>query len=242
MRQNAQIAQISVLKQQVDQLSNDNEVLKEKLDQAVNYYNFQTDYKDDTFNYFAIGNSLTLIPSWGRGICATQPGKDYFGLVKTGIEQRKKQEVTAYPYNFYTWERASDRSSCLSLLNPYLSDKLNLVTIQLGENVTDNSTYEKDLENLIAYVHQKAPKAQIVLIGDFWDKNRNALREQAAKNAGVAFADISSIIGDKGYQSEKGTQAILPDGSSIEVSKEAETHPGDKGMAYIAEKVLAVIQ
>ena len=33
-----------------------------------------------------------------------------------------------------------------------LSDKLNLVTIQLGENVTDTSHYEQDLEYLITYV------------------------------------------------------------------------------------------
>lgn len=242
MRQNTQIAQIPVLQGEIDKLSNDNSVLKEKLDQVVNYYNFSTDYKDDSFNYLAIGNSLTLISSWGRGICATQPGRDYFGLVVSSLKKVKNKNVVAYPYNFANWERNMDRGSCLSLLNPFLSDKLNLVTIQLGENVKDTATYEKDLENLIRYIHKKAPKAQIIVIGDFWDNDRNKLRKQAAQNVGCAFADLSAIIGDKAYQSQKGIKATLLDGSIIEVSKEAETHPGDRGMEYIAQKVFAVIK
>ena len=122
-----------------------------------------------------------------------------------------------------------------------LSDKLNLVTIQLGENVRDNTTYEKDLEGLISYVHQKAPKAKIVLIGDFWDKKRNQMRQQAAENTNTPFADLAPIIGDKRYQSKEGTVCELTDGSTREVSKVEETHPGDEGMAYIAAQVIEKI-
>ena len=81
-------------------------------------------------------------------------------------------------------------------------------------------------------------KAKIIVIGDFWDKERNAMRQQAAESQGCPFADLAPIIGDKAYQSKEGTECTLEDGSTMTVSKEAETHPGDAGMEYIAAQVL----
>ena len=212
----------------------------EKQRQKEEYYEYDTAYKDDAYNYLAIGNSLTLIPSWGRGICSTRPDNDYFHLVVKHLESQYGT-VVAYPYNMSPWERSNDRHSCLDLIDVYLSDKLNLVTIQLGENVTDQTTYEKDLEKLIDYVRQKAPKAQIIIIGDFWDKKKSAQRQQAAQNTHCAFVDLSEIINNKNYQSYEGQECLLPDGSTIQVSHAAATHPGDKGMEYIANAVITAI-
>lgn len=226
--------------QEYNNLSGQVSFLQEKLEQTTEYYNFQPGYRDGTFNYLAIGNSLTLIGSWGRGICATQPDGDYFGRVEAYLSQTKGETV-GYRFNFATWELMSARENAYPLLDKLLSDKLDLVTIQLGENVRDNTTYEKDLEGLIAYVHQKAPKAKIVLIGDFWDKKRNQMRQQAAENTNTPFADLAPIIGDKKYQSKEGTVCELTDGSTREVSKVEETHPGNEGMAYIADQVIEKI-
>ncbi len=212
----------------------------EKQRQKEEYYEYDTAYKDDAYNYLAIGNSLTLIPSWRRGICSTRPDNDYFHLVVKHLESQY-DTVVAYPYNMSPWERSNDRHSCLDLIDVYLSDKLNLVTIQLGENVTDQTTYEKDLEKLIDYVRQKAPKAQIIIIGDFWDKKKSAQRQQAAQNTHCAFVDLSEIINNKNYQSYEGQECLLPDGSTIQVSHAAATHPGDKGMEYIANAVITAI-
>ena len=134
-----------------------------------------------------------------------------------------------------------EKRQSLDRLNIFLSDKLNLVTIQLGENVSDTSRFGADLEELISYVQQRAPKAQIIVIGDFWDKRRNDMREKAAQNKGVTFVDLFAIIGDKSYQSKEGTPCLLDDGSTMIVNKAAETHPGDKGRAYISDKVIEKI-
>jgi hypothetical protein len=212
--------------------------LKEKQQQANNYYEYTTDYTDDSFNYFAIGNSLTLINgNWGRGICSTRPDNDYFHLIVKELENTQGK-IVAYPYNYADWERSNDRNFCLDLLDVYLSDKLNLVTIQLGENVADKTTFEQDLESLIAYVHAKAPKAKIIIIGDFWDKERNTIRQTAAQNTNCPFADISAIINNKEYQSKEGNECLGKDGNTIKVSAAAATHPSDKGMQYIANAVL----
>ncbi len=189
-RQNRDIEQIYQLQEKVARLQSENEVLKERLDQEIEYYNYETHYEEGAYNYFAIGNSLTLIKDWGRGICATEMENDYFGLVKAAVEKRKEQPVVAYRYNFAAWERSYDRNACLRLLNPYLDASLDLVTIQLGENVRDISTFENDLVSLIQYVRERAPKAQIVVVGDFWDANRNELRRKAAMRSGCEFADL----------------------------------------------------
>ena len=39
--------------------------LEEKLRRTTEYYEFDTAYRDDAFNWFAIGNSLTLILLFG---------------------------------------------------------------------------------------------------------------------------------------------------------------------------------
>ena len=46
------------------------------------------------YNWFAIGNSLTLIERFGHGICSTQPDNDYFGIVKAYLETQY-DDVTA---------------------------------------------------------------------------------------------------------------------------------------------------
>ncbi len=212
----------------------------EKQRQKDEYYEYDIHYKDDSYNYLAIGNSLTLIPSWGRGICSTRPDNDYFHLIVKHLENQHGS-VISYSYNMSPWERSNDRNTCLDLIDIYLSEKLNLVTIQLGENVTDKSTFEQDLEKLIAYVRQKAPKAKIIIIGDFWDKDRNSMRQQAAQNTNCPFVDLSEIINNKDYQSKEGQECLLPDGNTIQVSHAAAGHPGDKGMEYIANAVIKVL-
>ena len=233
-RFNSQANQISDMRGQI-------EYLDAKLTQTTDYYNFQTEYSDNTYNYFAIGNSLTLITSWGRGICSSEPDNDYFHLVLKKLEA-KHGNVVAYPYNFSTWEHLRVRDKAFNLIDPFLSNKLNLVTIQLGENSTDLTTYEKDLEKLIQYVKEKAPEATILVIGDWWSMKKNEMRKEAVKNSNVLFADLSEVIGNKTYQSQTGKKCRLNDGSFIEVSERASTHPGDEGMQYIADKVAAALE
>lgn len=227
-------------KQQILELMGKTDYLGEKLRQMTDYYEFQTEYSTEAYNYLAIGNSLTLIPSWGRGICSTQPDNDYFNLVVANLKE-KHGKVVAYSYNYSPWERALQRDNTFDLIDIYLDDKLDFITIQLGENVSDVTTYKNDLESLIGYVHKKAPKAKIIIIGDWWDVKRNQMRMEAAGHTNCTFVDLSDVIGKKEYQSLAGSICYLKDGSTIEVSKAAETHPGDKGMRYIADKVIEKI-
>lgn len=148
------------------------------------------------------------------------------------------RDVVSYAYNFSTWERASDRDAILDLLDVYLDEGLDLVTIQLGENVTDLGMCEEDLENLAIYIRNRCPKARIIIIGDWCSCDKNDMRKTAAYNCDCGFADLSKVIGNEEYQSKPGTICFMKDGTTEKVSEAASTHPGDKGMEYIADNVI----
>lgn len=75
-----------------------------------------------------------------------------------------------------------NRSRAFDLLDILLSGKLNFVTIQLDENVTDVSYFEEEFEALIAYVPWRASRDKIIVIGDFWDKHYNEAHASCCKS------------------------------------------------------------
>lgn len=239
--------------------------LDERLSRYVEYWKYAKPAWNGKTNYLAIGNSLTIVGGkWNRGVCSTQPDNDYYGLViasldhsgfdradrragnKDDSEDEKddetSREVVAYRYNFNIWERSPIREKVLDLLNLYLSSSIDIITLQLGENVSlladkDSDLYEADLERLVDYVKSSAPNALIILIDDFWNDKKSEIRRRVAEKMGCLFADLSPIRGKREYQSQEGTVCYMADGSIEHVSREAETHPGDEGMRFIAESV-----
>ena len=221
--------------------------LEERLKRSIEYWKYDTpvwSYETNSINYLAIGNSLTIVGGkWNRGACSTKPNNDYFGIVSDSLKSLSSHvhecSVVAYRYNFNIWERSPERNKVLDLLDFYLSPAIDIISLQLGENVSQlDKTYEIDLQILVDYVRQAAPKAQIVIIDDFWDTNRSKVRQRVADKTNCLFADLASIRGKREYQSREGIVCYMIDGSMEYVTKNAETHPGDEGMHFIAESVL----
>lgn len=251
---NSQNNKISLLQQKIT-LKNtiDNErqkVLKteydfinEKIDRINNYYKYTTNYEDDSFNLLALGNSLTLIDSWERGICSTYPDNDYYGLLKSELINHY-QKVISYRYNFAIYEQLSNnkRNEALQLIDSFLSEKLNLIIVQLGENVQSIEYYEENLSILIEYIKEKSPNAIILMIGDWWSYERNEIRKNVCAKNNLLFADLSEIINNPDYQSQTGSICYLNDGTTIIVPEIAATHPGDKGFEYIYNKIVECLK
>lgn len=203
-------------------------------------------WKKDTYNYLAIGNSITIHDYadywWNNecGMAASSPENDYFHLVTDGLKE-KEGMVTSKAYSFIIWETlATDRAETLAFLDEYLSNDLDLITIQLGENATDLTTFESDYGYLIAYIKEKAPNAAIYVIGDFWIReDRDEQKERAAKNNDVTYISLDEIKENKDYMAGMGTTVYDNDGSEHVINHNAvANHPGDKGMEYIANKIL----
>lgn len=237
--ENSQNQSISQLKKEINLLKVEIGQLKTK----------KIEWSDTDYNYLAIGNSITLhglADYWWNevGMAASFEDRDYVHLVVTGLETTN-EIVCEHAFNFCQWEiQAADRAETFEILNPYLSEKLNLVTIQLSENVSDMSTFEVDYEELIKHIQEIAPDAQILVIDDFWDLgDKSTLKEKAANNTGVQFISLAEIKGKSEYRCGIGTTVYDANGNEHTVEHNGvASHPGDKGMEYIANAVLDALK
>ena len=225
-----------------------------ELSAKLQLYEEQKNSKDvkwdkESYNYLAIGNSITVhgfASYWwddDRGMAASYDDSDYVHLVKNYLEN-KKGTVTWHVTNFSTFEaQISDREEFLPLLDPYLSDEIDLITIQLGENVNDITTWGIDFENLLKYVKKKASNAKVIVIGDFWSKgNRDDQKQHATIAQNVTYVSLDGIKDNKEYYAGMGTLVEDSEGNMKEINHEGVAiHPGDKGMRAIADRIIEVI-
>ena len=177
-------------------------------------------------------------------MAASDQNHDYTHLVKNYIEDHGDNEVELRIINFSTWESLNgNRNERLPDLNSLLDDSLDLVTIELGENVRDLTTYEQDYTALIAHIKEKAPDAIIIIVGDFWNNtNRTAIERKVANATGVLYASLDGIADNKSYYCGTGTVVYDADGGKHIVDSEfVAAHPGDRGMQGIANRIIQAL-
>lgn len=243
-----QSGQIHNLSAQVRELQETNDSLVEQISamqDEIDKLQGKVEYSDTAFNYLAIGNSITLhglADYWWNeiGMAATTADNDYVHLVSDYLEETYG-EVCFYAMNYFKWETQShDRAETYETIDPYLSNKLDLITVQLSENVSDTTTFESDFEALLKYLSQKAPNAKILVIGDFWDSGeKEAAKRAATEKFGVQYISLDEIKGNPEYQCGIGTTVYDKEGRPHVVEHNGVAgHPGDKGMRYIADKII----
>lgn len=212
------------------------------------------------YDYLAIGNSITMHPRqsyWpdAMGMGATAQQNDYYHQVSSALAASCAAKGEAYnsaAFNYAIWEiNFGKRAEVLYLLDPYLSPELELITIQLGENaIPDANGFAADFPALIQYIRVKAPNAQIVLVGNFWNNAvEETVKKQCAAAYGLAYADLSAISVDP-YVTASGSPYVFgnelaydANGAGHTCSKDAVAqHPNNAGMKYIAQCILQAIR
>ena len=219
--------------------------LEEDNDEA---HSFIDGVSDESFDYLAIGNSITKHPItdfwWGEwGMAASDADHDYYHFVVDGIVQSGKQ-VNSVSFNFIPWELNShDRAEAFALLEPYLTLGIDLITIQLSENCNDLSTFDMDLEELIQYCRDKCgPETRVVVIDDFWDEEKHDIKIKVCEKTKTDFVDLSDLRGNDKYVVGMRKIVYGEDGEQHIIEHEGVAkHPGDVGMRAISHKVLEVI-
>lgn len=203
------------------------------------------EWLDDEVNYFAIGNSITIHGTcdywWNEvGMAASDSELDYYHLVLKYLKG-SNENVMGKTFNYAVWETQShDRDEVLNHLDPYLSLKLDIITIQLGENVSDTATYEEGFISLVKYVKTKAPNARILVIDDFWNNaDRNQIKINAIESTGVERVSLEGIADNSEYYCEVGATVYDDDGNAHVVEHDGVVkHPGDSGMKEITDRVI----
>lgn len=207
------------------------------------------DFSEDSYNYLAIGNSITLHEIcdywWNEcGMAASEETEDYFHKLCKKLKD-EYGEVSAYAYNFSVWEiMASDRAETLEVLKPYLNPNLDLITVQLGENVSNLDEFENDFKFLLEYISENVPDCEVIVIGDFWEKaNRDSVKEDVCLRGGWRYVSLNEIKDSPEYECGVNTTVYDENGNEhVVVHSGVAAHPNDKGMSYIADAVFGVLK
>lgn len=203
---------------------------------------------NDTFEYVALGNSVTCnIPCdywWGTyGMAASSPDKDYVHQVKDYIANAANVDVNVKTGSVKDWELSTERNSCFQTFDGVLNEETDLVTVQVGENITENKEHlYEDFSNLFLHIGEKAPNAQVIVIGNvLWDfEDVNNVKAQVCADNGIIYVDMSEfkVSYDTMYKSYVGTTVTDDNGNEHEIWYDCvAAHPNDAGMSFIAGKI-----
>ncbi len=189
-----------------------------------------------------IGNSITLhgsLPKIGWtntwGMAASAASNDYVHIVTRGIEKACGRRADVRVRNLAAFERGFAKYD-LSAVQNLVDFAPDYLIVALGENVPELKTEEERraygaaFSSLLSRFLQRPRRPVAVVRGVFWPSAwKDACMERAAKENHATFvkADVSSDPSMKaiGLFWHSGVQA----------------HPGDKGMAEIARRILSTL-
>lgn len=201
-----------------------------------------------TMNVFFLGNSITVHGTcdywWGEwGMAASDRSRDFVHLAVSDLTEFENVDYSTM--NFATWEAMNyDRQEILSMMDQFISDKTDFVVIQLGENVKDSSNLRNDFDDMIDHIHEKAPNAKLLMVGNFWmDDTVEAIKKDVAQARDIFYISLADIADNPSYECGLNTVVYGDDGVNHIIEHDGVAlHPGDAGMREIANRVVQSIQ
>lgn len=203
----------------------------------------------ENFDYVALGNSITCNEVsdlwWGNwGMAASSEDKDYVHIVSQWLGGQSVKPVTTTVLDLKKWELAQQRDEIRLDYENYFNEYTDLITIQTGENITEfKETLGSDYQNLVAMLKEKAPNAQILMLGEaLWpSEDIEAAKRSACEQYGVTFVEMGEFLNgyESVYKSYVGALVSGLDGGTYTIANEVvAAHPNDDGMACIAQQVI----
>jgi lysophospholipase L1-like esterase len=193
-----------------------------------------------------VGNSLTShgpkadIDWHGDwGMAATSADKDYVHVVTKALAAKQGATPVIMVKNVADFERNHVGYDIAGKFADAAGFKADLVILCIGENVAALKTAEaqaKYQEQVTALLKtlKSNPQAQIIVRSSFWANTaKDTAMRQACEAVGGTFVDISALSKDeKNYaRSERPYKHAG-----------VANHPGDRGMAAIAEEIVKVVK
>lgn len=192
-----------------------------------------------------LGNSITLhgpkadidwTGNWGMAASAAE--KDYVHLVTTALAARSAAAPEVMVKNIAEFERAYAGYDIAGKLKEQIDFKGDLIIVAIGENVPEPKTAEEEaafLKAVTALLQSvKGDRDATVLVrSSFWANpvKDNALAAACASVGGV-FVDISALGKDESNYA-RSEREFKHAGVA--------NHPGDKGMAAIADAIVKAL-
>lgn len=228
----------------------DVEKVEEKLESEI----MDTKENEEVFHYVAIGNSITCNKIekdlwWGKwGMAASSKEKDYVHRISAWLSEQIPGSVKTKIIDLKSWELSKNRKKTLKKYKECFHDKTDLVTIQTGENITENKKHlEKDYLELVKMIKKQAPNAQIIMLGGIlWPSaDIEEAKRAACEECEVSFVDMDAFLEEyeTSYKSQIGKKVSGSDGKKHKIVNEVvAAHPNDAGMECIAGLIIDHIQ
>ena len=202
-----------------------------------------------------VGNSILLGMFSSYGMCATDKYHDYAYLTEQKILELSPDctfsRLYASPFEHSESREAFDEWF-YNFINPTTQKEsyksfdrdLDLIVFQLMDNVNTpekTEAFKKNMPELLSRVKKLSPKARIIWVYGWFMKREivDFIKESCAKWTRETL-DISSTR-TKENEAISGQTSISPDGEKITVKDTWITHPGDGGMAAIADLMIKKI-
>lgn len=190
-----------------------------------------------------IGNSITLhgsLPKIGWtnnwGMAASAAEKDYVHLVTRGIEKRtgraasvKVRNLAAFERNYRTYDIGRSLADLVAFDPDYL-------VVALGENAPsldakeDETAYRQAFHALLKAFLSGTRRPRTAVRGVFWP---NAAKDRAMSAVAVEFG-VPFVRTD--FSDDPSMRAV-----GLFEHKGVANHPGDKGMAETARRILSAL-
>lgn len=193
-----------------------------------------------------LGNSITLhgplekigwLNNWGMAASAEE--KDFAHLLLKRIEEGSGGKPQAYIRNIADFERGYADYDIGSQLKEAIDFRADLIVVAIGENVSTPATdaakesYRTACEKLLKGLDPSG-NATIIVRSSFWtDEVKDGLIRSACSGVGAEYVDLKGLDGDeKNYA--RSERKYDHEGVAA--------HPGDRGMAAIAEAIWGGIE
>lgn len=171
---------------------------------------------------------------WNFGMAASSAENDYVHLVTAKL--REKADVCACVAQVAAWETDFKNGDTI-LPKEYEAVRdfdADILIMRCIENChipdEDLSTFKKEYEKLIDYFNPHG-RARVILTTSFWRHPGDPMIEAVAVERGYPLAKL----GDLGEDDEMKAIGLFEHGGVA-------NHPGDKGMAEIARRILEKIE
>lgn len=193
-----------------------------------------------------LGNSITkhgpkadIDWSGNWGMAASAEAKDYVHVFTKALSERQGSTPEILVKNIADFERAHQGYDCAVKLKEAIDFQADLIVLAIGENVPALKTAEAKTQFQAAVTAllktlQGSRKPVILVRSCFWANTAKdeALRGACASVSGI-FCDISALSADKSLYG-KAEREFKHAGVA--------NHPGDKGMAAIADALMKALQ
>ena len=191
-----------------------------------------------------IGNSL-LVGFGTFGMASSDNQHDYYYLVNKEIKKQNNNysssKMEGYTYEACTTE-TSQNEWITNTLTPALSNDLDLVIVQLGDNVNTEeklAVFENGAIKLLQAIRNTCSNARVVWVGEWYSSStKQQYIYNACSKTGSLFVDISDLSTSEN-QAKIGDVITYPDGTTTTITESGvASHPSNVGMEKIAKRIL----